>query len=249
MIRADPVTHWELLSGPLAPGTAGAWSSLGLSQPAQRHLLLIWPNASGPIWVPEYGRQFTIEHGLDHCWTTEDFIAIARQQATMEDAAARRSAPVLVCDTDVLATSVWHERYMGTRSTVVEAMAAARQPSLYVLTADEIPFVQDGLRDGEHLRRWMTERFREVLGGTGVEWLEVEGGRNERVDHVVRAIGERLGECWLRRPEGVQGRGALNGDGIDADPWEQTGRQRRRICWTEANPATVRNWQGRSPLS
>jgi HTH-type transcriptional repressor of NAD biosynthesis genes len=96
----------------------------------------------------------------------------------MEDEAAMLSGPVLVCDTDVLAAAVWHERYVGTRSDVVEEMAPQRRPHLYVLTADDIDFVQDGLRDGEHLRGWMTERFREVVGATGVPWLEVRGSKN-----------------------------------------------------------------------
>jgi nicotinamide riboside kinase len=72
-------------------------------------------------------------------------------------------------------------------------MASQRRPHLYVLTADDIAFVQDGLRDGEHLRGWMTQRFRETLAGAGVPWLEVRGGRQQRVEQVVGGITEHLG--------------------------------------------------------
>jgi len=70
-----------------------------------------------------------------------------RQQAD-EDAAAR----LLICDTDALATSIWHERYFGTTSREVARLAAARSYALYILTGDDIPFVQDGIRDGQHIR-------------------------------------------------------------------------------------------------
>ena len=51
--------------------------------------------------------------------------------------------------------------------------------ALTVLTADDIPFVQDGYRDGEHIRGWMTQRFRERLRGP---WIEVRGSVEERVE-------------------------------------------------------------------
>ena len=69
---------------------------------------------------------------------------IARRQQRDEDRAARRSGPVLVCDTDALATCIWQERYMGRSTGDVEAIAASRSYALSVLTSDDIPFVQDG---------------------------------------------------------------------------------------------------------
>jgi hypothetical protein len=61
---------------------------------------------------------------------------------------------------------------------------------LYVLTGDEIPFVQDGLRDGEHLRGWMTQRFREVLAAQATPWLEVAGPVFSRVSQVLATLHE-----------------------------------------------------------
>ena len=54
-----------------------------------------------------------------------------------------------------------------------------------MLTSDDIPFVQDGLRDGEHLRGWMTQRFRDRLRGP---WIEVRGSVEERVEAVLSAL-------------------------------------------------------------
>jgi nicotinamide riboside kinase len=145
--------------------------------------------------VPEYGRTFceqrlAQEPTID--WRTDDFVNIARRQQADEDAAARRGGRLLVCDTDALATSIWHERYLGTTSAQVARLAAGRSYALYILTGDDIPFVQDGTRDGEHIRAWMTERFRQALAARIEPWIEVRGTRHERlatactrVDHLL----------------------------------------------------------------
>jgi HTH-type transcriptional regulator, transcriptional repressor of NAD biosynthesis genes len=200
-IRSDLTGHWNLLSG-----SARAWYCrrvviVGAESTGTTTLTADIAERLGTVWVPEYGRRFTEECGIDHSWQTSDFEEIARHQAADEDEAARLSGPILVCDTDVLATAVWHERYMGSRSEFVEGLAAARRPDLYVITADDIPFVQDGMRDGEHVRSWMTERFREVVGDSGVSWLEVRGTRQQRVEVVLAAVASKL--HWIPNVNGT----------------------------------------------
>jgi nicotinamide riboside kinase len=105
---------------------------------------------------------------------------------------------VLVCDTDALATTVWQERYLGATTPAVARAAAAMPPrSLYILTNEEgVPFEDDGLRDGEHLRGWMTGRFREVLAAQAVPWIEVAGSRPARLRRALRAVDELLAGGW-----------------------------------------------------
>jgi hypothetical protein len=59
-------------------------------------------------------------------------------------------------------------------------------PLLYVLTApDGVPFVQDGLRDGEHIRGPMTGWFRSALARQPGPWIEAVSDRWARVDQVL----------------------------------------------------------------
>jgi HTH-type transcriptional repressor of NAD biosynthesis genes len=150
-------------------------------------------------WVPEYGREFTEVHGLDHAWTRADFAHIARRQGELEDQATRRSNRLLICDTDVLATSVWFERYMGSGANPVTELAQRRRPTVYLLTSDDIPFVQDGLRDGERIRSWMTERFRQELTASRVPWRELTGSRRQRLNESLAFLGGELGRRWVTR--------------------------------------------------
>ena len=121
-------------------------------------------------------------------WQSQHFLHIATEQLAAEVEAARQSGPILVCDTDALTTSIWHHRYLGHRSPAVEAMAAGRRYALSVLTGDDIPFVQDGTRDGEHLRHSMTRRFRAELDQRPDPWIEVRGDPAARLAAAVVAI-------------------------------------------------------------
>jgi HTH-type transcriptional repressor of NAD biosynthesis genes len=160
--------------------------------------------------VPEFGREYT-ERKLDRAraqqadfpverleWRSDDFAAIARTQVEHENAAARVSGPLLICDTDALATTIWHERYMGSPSRAVQGIAAAAPPRLgYLLTSwAEVPFEQDGLRDGETIRHWMHERFRSELERQPTPWLLVEGTLEQRTMAAMAWIDTQLELAW-----------------------------------------------------
>ena len=51
-----------------------------------------------------------------------------------------------------------------------------------------MPFTQDGLRDGEHLREWMTQRFREELTRRHLPWSLIYGSREQRLRSAIDAI-------------------------------------------------------------
>ena len=107
-------------------------------------------------------------------WTEPEFVEIARRQNELQDLAARRGGPVLVCDTDAFATGIWCERYLGLASPGVDAIAGRHR--LYLLTHHEgVPFEQDGIRDGESIREWMTGRFEEALSASGRTTVVLRG--------------------------------------------------------------------------
>ena len=52
----------------------------------------------------------------------------------------------------------------------------------------------------EHLRPWMTGRFREVLASQNVPWVEVRGDRAERLRHALAAVDAILAAGWGLAP-------------------------------------------------
>jgi NadR type nicotinamide-nucleotide adenylyltransferase len=219
-VRADPVGSWEHLSEPVRAWFARRVVVLGAESTGKTtlaaelaHRLRQRGAAFGATrWVAEHGRDYTVAlwartraqaqldglsppalEGLS--WPSSAFDDIARAQNRLEDSAARAGGPVLVCDTDAFATGVWHERYLGHRSPAVEALA--RRHDLYLLTHPaDVPFTQDGLRDGESIRAWMTEVFAARLEATGRRWAWLRGSRAERVEAALAAVDVLLAAGW-----------------------------------------------------
>ncbi|QYG93654.1 ATP-binding protein [Iamia sp. SCSIO 61187] len=129
---------------------------------------------------------------VDLVWTTEDFDEVADGQDALEEAAvaAHPGRPeLLACDTDALATALWHRRYLGCTPTRFLRRAAQNPPQLYILTSpDGVEFEQDGWRDGEHVRLEMHGWFRTTLTAQPTPWIEVVGSPEERLDQVLVAL-------------------------------------------------------------
>ncbi|WP_433300071.1 AAA family ATPase [Actinoplanes sp. CA-030573] len=215
-VRDDPIGNWAHL-GPGVRGwlakrvvVVGAESSgtTTMARALARHYRLRGGLWRATRWVPEFGRELT-ERKLaalgpgatifDVTWDHADFRTVAAAQNAAEDAAARSGSPVLFGDTDAFATTIWEERYLGATSAAVRG--EVRRPDLYLLTDDDgVPFEDDGLRDGEHLRRWMTGRFRDELAAHGVRHRELTGTFGERLRAAVRATDEVLAEGWVFAP-------------------------------------------------
>ena len=150
-------------------------------------------------WVHEYGRDHTVDKlraGTNDHWTTEDFVVIARRQVELEDAAAGGARRYLFCDTDALATALWHERYLGLPSPEVESIAAAHRYSLYVLCDIDVPFVHDGVRFDPTARPRMHTRFVEALNARPEPWILVSGTLEERLARIDADLDRRFGEGY-----------------------------------------------------
>ncbi|MBL8516605.1 MAG: AAA family ATPase [Betaproteobacteria bacterium] len=230
LVRGDPVRYWHHLAPPVRAGLArrvivvGAESTgtTTLSQSLADYWRRQGPPHHETRWIGEYGRAFTVEKlaqaraqaqldgkptpGMrDLVWATDEFIHIANVQTAWEEAAASQGGPLLICDTDALATAIWHERYVGTVSPEVLDIAAARPPVLYLVTNHEgVPFEQDGVRDGEHIRAWMTQRFLDVLAERGLKFQLMNGSPSERLRMAIHATAAMFAEPWPMLAEAGQ---------------------------------------------
>ncbi len=196
-VRADPLGNWEFLDPPVREYYARRVVVLGAESTGTTTLSHDLAAHFGTLWVPEYGREYCEQFwtGEDYPWHTREFTLIAAEQARREDEAARRCNGLLICDTNAWATRLWHHRYLGSFSPAVNAIAALKRPDFTILTGDEIPFVQDGIRDGETIRHAMHAHFEDELARQTVPWALVRGTRQERLAEAVSLI-----ETLIRPP-------------------------------------------------
>lgn len=189
-VRENPLAAWEFLEPPVRAHFARRVVALGAESTGTTTLTRALAERYGTVWAPEYGRHYAEGKyaSPDRTWRTDEFLHIAEAQHALAGRLARSADRVVFSDTDALATAIWHERYVGSRTPEVEAFAASHRPDLYLLTGDEIPFEQDGLRDGEHLRQWMHGRFEEVLAAQPVPYVVLRGSREERLRAACEAV-------------------------------------------------------------
>jgi HTH-type transcriptional repressor of NAD biosynthesis genes len=221
-VRADLAGHWDRLIAPARAGLAvrvvvvGA-ESTGTTTVAEQ--LAARYRARGGPWartrcVGEYGRDFTAvkwareraaalatgrpEPPLDALtWTPADFDEIAAEQTRREEAAAADGSPLLVCDTDAFATSVWERRYLGDdgwRGRQDWAGASLPHRDVYLLTSHEgVPWEDDGLREGDlAVRVAMTGWFSAALTAAGHSWVPLAGDLAARL-----TLAERVADAAL----------------------------------------------------
>lgn len=222
-IRADPVAHWDAINPSVRAWFAKRVVVVGAESTGTttltRQLCDVYRARGGPYgptqWVAEYGRELTwrklatltAEWALDGRptpsaddldWTDADFEEVVTAQNQQEDDCAALGGPLLLCDTDSWATRLWQQRYLGHTTPAVIAGSTRPDPSLYLVTHDSgVPFVQDGIRDGAHLRADMTSAFVDALTQRDVPYLVIDASSPaDRLTTAVGAIDEVLERGW-----------------------------------------------------
>jgi NadR type nicotinamide-nucleotide adenylyltransferase len=194
-IRENPLAHWLEMAPCVRSHFARRVVVLGAESTGTTTMAKALADHYRTAWVPEYGRTYSEgKMAGDSPWETAEFVHIAEAQNALEDHLAGHCDRILICDTDSFTTSVWHERYMGHASRDVERAGDDRRYDLYLLTAPDIPFVQDGYRDGEHLRDWMHRRFEEALRASGKRFFVLSGDHQSRLQTASALCDQLLAE-------------------------------------------------------
>ncbi|MEN9417660.1 MAG: hypothetical protein RI988_1280 [Pseudomonadota bacterium] len=147
--------------------------------------------------VAEYGRELWLRIGgtFDEALLLE----VAREQVRREEktaaragaAAARSGAPRpwVVCDTSALTTLVYSLLDHG--HALPELCTLARRPyDLIVLCTRDFAFVQDGARRDAGFSARQQALTAQLLHEFGLPWLEVSGGAEDRLEAVLKRLGD-----------------------------------------------------------
>lgn len=189
MVRRDPARALSWMEPVVRASYAPRICVAGAESTGKTTLCERLARHYGTIWVEEYGRDYTLDKakgaGLG-AWDADEFFHIAYEQQRREDEAARRADPLLICDTDAFATSIWYEFYLHEQPE--HWPHAQSKISLYLLPFPDVPFVADQIREGEHRRYWMHERFVTELTKLGRRFVVLEGGYDDRFDAAVAAV-------------------------------------------------------------
>jgi HTH-type transcriptional repressor of NAD biosynthesis genes len=150
-------------------------------------------------WVPEACRLAAEKkqvdpNNIDFQFTLEEFQSMAYFQNEMEYNLQKQSDKLLICDNDSFSLTIWCERYLGKYYDEIykiyeDAKHLNNSEKIYILTKPNVPFIQDGYRDGEHIRDWMYERFIEELNKYNMKYYLIESSDyEERYNKAIEII-------------------------------------------------------------
>jgi HTH-type transcriptional regulator, transcriptional repressor of NAD biosynthesis genes len=158
------------------------------------------------VWVPEVGRYYSEGKRFGQAkdtWSADELAWIGRAQADLEDVLSLQAERVLFADTNPFATELWHERLVGGVNEAVRAVSRKRQYDLHLVTDVNIPFVQDGTREGGRAREHMHERFITKLEDIGTVYEVMSGSRDERLRQAVKLVESVLEKPYVWSHSGV----------------------------------------------
>lgn len=147
----------------------------------------------GVSWVPEYARQYLLEHGTNYFY--DDLLTIAKRQISLEDEfAAATDKPLLIVDTDLYVMKVWCEFVFGKCHQWILDRIAERAYDLYFLCDIDLPWVQDGLREYPDIvnRQKLYHIYKDIMINQSVPWQEISGSLEERLQKAIIATDNLL---------------------------------------------------------
>jgi NadR type nicotinamide-nucleotide adenylyltransferase len=194
LIRADPSAAWPFLPPPVRAHYTRRVLLTGAESTGTTSLAQSLAERFDTTWVSEYGREYSVpKDRRGEPWTSAEFLHIGLTQQAREDVAARDANRILFCDTDALATAIWHEHYLGCFGSAVAALTWSDRYDLTLLTDADFPWTDDGTRNSDAVRRSMQRRFVDELTRRGRAFVTLSGSPSQRMATAERAIQEHLG--------------------------------------------------------
>jgi len=147
-------------------------------------------------WVPEYAREYLLQHGKQYQFP--DLMTIARGQLDLEEkhaaALAGRADPILFVDTDMYVMKIWGEFVFGRCDTWILDQIVARKYDGYLLCRTDLPWTADELREypNEGPRQTLFHMYKDCMVNQATPWAEIGGLAHERLQFAIGAVNEML---------------------------------------------------------
>lgn len=143
------------------------------------------------LWVPEYLRDFTDQHGRTP--QQQEQLHIVQQQVLLETQALERARQQqrawVFCDTAPLLTAVYSECVFGDTSLYPQAQALHARYVLTLLLEPDLPWQADGpQRDGVEMRAKVHTALECVLAQHDWPVVRIAGSQDHRLQATVQAV-------------------------------------------------------------
>lgn len=184
-LREDPHGLWRYLTKPAREFYCKRLCIVGGESTGKSTMVRSIADKLDILYTPEVGRWYVEAHG-DSIEDPAIWKTIYSTQLEIEDHLARQSNGMIVCDTDLMTSAVWHARWVGTKdvdthSRFLQKWYNSRHLRFdespyyrYVLLDHTVPWIDDGTRSESKFRQWFTDRLRYFLDTRDVDYLHIK---------------------------------------------------------------------------
>jgi len=141
-------------------------------------------------WVREYAREYIDQ--LPVPYQQEDLEIIAKGQLEAEKRMEGLASRILICDTNLIVIKIWSEFKYGFCPAWIEEEIARSNYDLHLLTYIDIPWEEDPQREHPDKRALLYSMYKKELELLKVNFVEVKGDMNTRLDTAVSAVNALL---------------------------------------------------------
>jgi HTH-type transcriptional regulator, transcriptional repressor of NAD biosynthesis genes len=179
-IRQDPVANWCHVPDAVRPWLVRKVAIVGAESTGKSTLAEDLARLYGTVWVPEYGREYCELKDI-FTLTPTDLLAIASEQAALEDRLAVRSNGLLICDTDLMVTRTWSRHLCGTVHPGIREVERGRRYDLHLVTSPGVAWQNDGTRvcECDATRTWFHRAYVDELTRRRAPHIELPPRRGD----------------------------------------------------------------------
>lgn len=145
-------------------------------------------------WVPEYAREYLLQHGTNYQY--KDLLTIAEGQLRSEERIVEDiekgmyKSDLVFIDTDLYVMKVWSEFVFNKCENSILTRIANRQYDLYLLCNNDLPWEKDELREYPDLKRrdQLFHHYKDAMVNQNTAWVEIRGNHEERLGIAIDAV-------------------------------------------------------------
>lgn len=138
-------------------------------------------------YVEEYAREYFNTHDINN-YSIEVFDTIYSRQLLNEQEKLKQANRVLFCDTTLITGKIWSDEVFSKTAHFISEHLPKNSYDLYLVTQNDIPWVEDGQRKNPNNREELLNKNVELLKELNARFEFVSGLNEMRLKNAVDII-------------------------------------------------------------
>ena len=140
------------------------------------------------VFVDEFARSYIED--LKRPYTLDDIIYITKKHLENENQALTNANKILFVDTELIITKIWAEDKFNSVPDFINNHLQEQKYDLYLLTANDIPWQEDAVRENPNRRDYLQALYIKELEKINANYKIVSGLGVERLGNAIKLIEE-----------------------------------------------------------